>query len=568
MKRFSTGIFSLGVLLFITFSFAQQGNILKAMKEELHRSYNALSRVKPVSLYFLEYELWDEYKKEISAVLGALYNDSEERHIYADIDVRVGSPRLDNTHEIRGSTELDFLDWIPSIVEVPVDHNPQALKAILWAETDRRFKKALEKYTKVLAEKQVKVVESDTSPDFSNASAQKYYADDVDITLDFNPWKEKIRRFSEIFKNFPWIYNSYVSLSTTLLTKYLVNTDGTEIKENRLAYRIRIYAATMADDGMELYLVKTFYATDPERLPDDATVSTAIDSLIGHLDALKKAPLVEPYTGPAILVNEASGVFFHEIFGHRIEGHRQKSEFEGQTFTKKVGKQILPSFISVYDDPTMSSFEGTDLNGFYRFDDEGVPAHKVTVVENGILKNFLMSRSPIAGFPESNGHGRRSYGHQVVSRQGVLYIKSDKEVPFPELRRALIHECRKQNKEYGLIFYDISGGFTSTGRSGTQTFKVIPLYVKRVYVDGRPDEVVRGVDIVGTPLLSFSKIELTGDDYKVFNGTCGAESGWVPVSAISPSIFVSEIEVEKKSKGQEKPPVLPSPIQSSKERRQ
>jgi predicted Zn-dependent protease len=482
-----------------------------------------------------------------------------------DVDVRVGSYKLDNTHEIRGGR--DYFSWIPSILNVPIDNDPAALRAILWAETDRRFKKAQEKYIKIQAEKQVKVAETDTSPDFSPALRDWYYDDPKRVELDFTPWYSKLRRYSGIFKDYPWIYNSQVSLRSTLLTKYLVNTDGTEVLENRLCYRITIRAATMADDGMELYLSHRFYVTKPEKLPDDNEVIAQIDSLIENLDALRNAPIVEPYTGPAILMNIASGVFFHEIFGHRIEGHRQKSEFEGQTFTKKVGQKILPDFISVYDDPTISSFNGKDVNGYYHFDDEGVEARRVTVVKDGILREFLMSRSPIQGFPRSNGHGRRQYGRRVVARQGVLYVESKKVVQFDELRNALIEECKNQNKEYGLIFYDIAGGFTSTGRGGTQTFKVIPLFVKRVYVDGRPDEVVRGVDIVGTPLLSFSKIQLTADDYDVFNGTCGAESGMVPVSAISPSIFVSEIEVEKKAKGQDKPPILPPPLHDFGDRR-
>jgi len=155
----------------------------------------------------------------------------------------------------------------------------------------------------------------------------------------------------------------------------------------------------------------------------------------------------------------------------------------------------------------------------------------VTVVENGILRNFLTTRSPIENFPFSNGHGRREPGNDIVGRQGNLIVQSTISVPFPELRRALVDECLRQGKPYGLVFEDISGGFTMTGRGGPQAFKVNPLYVYRVYADGRPDEVVRGVDIVGTPLTSFSKIILTATDDAVFNGTCGAESGWVPVSA-------------------------------------
>lgn len=564
MKKMLIARSSVILSLLLSFSIAQNDITLKTMKQELRRSVEVLGRTKPAPLYFLQYQIWDEHEIYINASGGALYVNSDERNRYVDIDVRVGSSKLDNTHEIRGSTGFNYLNWIPSIIEVPIDSEPDALKAILWKETDRRFKEAQEKYIKVLAEKQVKVAETDTSPDFSRASAVQYYDNPKTIDLDFEPWYSKLRNFSSIFKDHPWIYVSRVSLRMKLLAKYLVNTDGTQIREDRVVYRLSMYAATMADDGMVLNLMHSFYATNPEKLPSDETVIAQIDTLIMNLKALRKAPIVEPYIGPAILINQASGVFFHEIFGHRIEGHRQKSEFEGQTFTKKVNQQILPDFISVYDNPTLSSFNGTDLNGHYRFDDEGIPAEKVTVVENGILKNFLMNRSPIKGFPKSNGHGRRSYGRSTVSRQGVLFIKSEKEVPFDELRNALIEECKKQNKEYGLIFYNISGGFTSTGRGGTQTFKVIPLLVKRIYIDGRPDEVVRGVDIVGTPLLSFSKIQLTGDDYDIFNGTCGAESGWVPVSAISPSIFVSEIEVEKKAKGQNKPPILPAP---SKERR-
>ena len=207
----------------------------------------------------------------------------------------------------------------------------------------------------------------------------------------------------------------------------------------------------------------------------------------------------------------------------------------------------------------MKNYGKKDLNGYYKYDNEGVKAQRVPIVENGVLKNFLMSRSPIENFPKSNGHGRREYGHKVVSRQGNLIIESSNQVTYDGLRKMLIEECKKQNKPYGLIFEDIAGGFTSTGRGGLQAFNVTPLLVKRVYTDGR-EEVVRGVNIVGTPLIAFSKILATGDDFDVFNGTCGAESGMCPVSGVSPSVLTAEMEVEKKVKEQEKLPILPSPI--------
>jgi TldD protein len=251
-------------------------------------------------------------------------------------------------------------------------------------------------------------------------------------------------------------------------------------------------------------------------------------------------------------------VFFHEIFGHRIEGHRQKDEESGQTFSKKVGEPILPAFISVYDDPTLERAGAVELNGHYLYDDEGVKAQRVTVVDKGVLKSFLMSRSPVAGFASSNGHGRRSIGYRAVSRQGNLLVEAGTTVPEARLKEMLIAECVKQGKPFGLLFRDISGGFTITDRAGPQVFQVLPLVVYRIHTDGR-EELVRGVDIVGTPLTSFSKILAASDRPQVFNGYCGAESGMVPVSAVSPSILTSEIEVQKTQKSMQRPPILPPP---------
>lgn len=549
--------FALLLIVPASSAFAAGDPVLNTMQRELDRSFTVLRREEPVGLYFLQYEITDERQVICSACLGTITNWTDERSCYLDVDTRVGSPRLDNTHEIRGGSDQEY--WGGRRLRVPIDGDPDAIRAIIWAETDRSFKLAQERFTKVVNERQVKVVESDTSPDFSASPAVRYEGPVPQLHPEDTIWSGLARRLSDRFRPYSWIYNSEVTFRVSLTTRYLVNSDGSRIRHSSVRYTLRFYASTMAEDGMELYLSQPYHATASNGLPEEEELRDSIDSLINRLEELRTAPLVEPYTGPAILMNQACGVFFHEIFGHRIEGHRQKSESEGQTFTKKVGERILPEFMSVYDDPTMTTFGGRDLNGHYQYDNEGVAAQRVVVVENGVLKGFLMSRSPIAGYPGSNGHGRRQYGYDVVSRQGVLYVKSDHTVSLAELRAALRDECRRQNKPYGLIFHDISGGFTMTGRSGVQTFKVLPLYVKRVYVDGRPDEVVRGVDIVGTPLASFSKITLTGDDYAVFNGTCGAESGWIPVSAIAPSILVSEIEVEKKSKGQDRPPILPAP---------
>jgi len=271
------------------------------------------------------------------------------------------------------------------------------------------------------------------------------------------------------------------------------------------------------------------------------------------------SPLNDPTVGPALLTGRAAAVFFHEVFGHRAEGHRQKDVNEGQTFARKVGEPILPDFLSVVDDATMKKVGNQELLGYYQYDDEGVVAQRVVLVDHGVLKTFEMSRSPLVGFPHSNGHGRRQMGAEPVSRQGNLLIESSKTVSNAQLRSKLIELIKQQNKPYGLLIDDIAGGFTFTGRGQPQAFQVEPLIVYKVFPDGRPDELVHGVDIVGTPLAALTKIVATGDTPEVFNGYCGAESGYVPVSAASPAILTSELEVQKKQTSTDRPPILPPP---------
>jgi predicted Zn-dependent protease len=338
-----------------------------------------------------------------------------------------------------------------------------------------------------------------------------------------------------------------------------VTTEGTRLEHGRLFSRLIITARGKAADGMDLNTIETFETDDPAKLPKDAEILAAVERAGKNLTDLLHAPPADPFVGPAILSGRAAGVFFHEIFGHRIEGHRQKDEAEGQTFTKSVGSPILPPFLSVVFDPTLKDFEGTMLNGSYLYDDEGVRARRVPVVEDGVLKTFLMSRSPIDGFPKSNGHGRREAGAEVVSRQSNLFVESSKRVDDGALRQMLIEEVKRQNKPYGLFFDQVTGGYTTTSRRGLQAFTVIPLVVYRVYADGRPDELIRGVSIVGTPLASFASILATSEKRAVFNGICGAESGNVPVSAIAPALLVSNIEIQRKERSLDQPPYLPRP---------
>jgi predicted Zn-dependent protease len=527
---------------------------MTTLGEELARNFRILQAKADPAPYYLAYAVTDTESGAVSATLGALQAKTNGHSRVLDITVRVGSPKRDNYHQVAGQRS----HFTPGAY-ISLDDIPAAIKQRVWLETDRTYRLAAERFMKIQTDTQVKVAEEDTSNDFSPAEPSVYTEAPPPLKFPVEECAERVRKWSFLFSKQPEILASTVQLAVQREVKYLVTTEGSRLEHGRSFARIAIVAEGKASDGMDLMTSETFEAADFAGLPKDKAVAGAVERVSKDLVGLLHAPVVEPFAGPAILSGRAAGVFFHEIFGHRVEGHRQKDESEGQTFTKSLGQPVLPLFLSVIFDPTRRNLDGVDLNGWYAYDDEGVKARPVTVVDHGILKTFLMSRSPVKGIGESNGHGRRQAGLEVVSRQSNLIVESDRKVSEKRLREMLIEEIKRQNKPYGLYFQDITGGYTTTGRGGAQTFKVIPLVVYRVYPDGRPDELVRGADIVGTPLSSFAKILATSDKLGIFNGYCGAESGSVPVSASAPSLLVSEIEIEKTQKSQDRPPLLPAP---------
>jgi TldD protein len=536
----------------------QPSLVLQAMHAELERSMQKL-KTQPVSPYFLSYEITETHEFNVSGAFGKLTGSHESRHRQLDIDLRVGDYTMDNTREIRGGMSGNpYANYVN--IPAPIDNDPDAIRAVLWYHTDERYKRAVEQFIKVKTNVQVKVAQEDQSADFSREEAQQHIEAPVDVKVDRGLWEDKIRRYTAPFAQYSNIYHAAAILTASAETRWYVNTEGSQIQTSEPAWHLFVIAYTKANDGMELPLYESFFGFTEKDLPDDATVLKAVDKMIRDLEALRIAPLTDPYTGPAILSGRASGVFFHEIFGHRVEGHRQKLANEAQTFKKMVNEQVLPKDFSVYFDPTARRFAGTDLAGYYLYDNQGVKARRVDVVDNGVLKTFLMSRSPIEGFSQSNGHGRKQVGLSPVARQSNLIVEVAPSSVKPDLKTLLIDEVKKLGLPFGLYFEDIQGGFTFTGRTIPNAFNVMPLVVYRIYPDGH-EELVRGVDLIGTPLTTFSKIVAADKNVAVFNGICGAESGAVPVSAVSPGILVSQIEVQKKQKSQERPPILPAPFE-------
>ncbi|MDA1274845.1 MAG: metallopeptidase TldD-related protein [Verrucomicrobia bacterium] len=537
--------------------------VIQILQDELDYSMNHLvsdDAADPLKPYFLAFSITDQATWSLRASLGALYGEQDNGRRALDVDLRVGDYKLDNTRQLRGSGRGRGPSRpLTQSSLISTDNNEQAIRHTLWLTTDRAFKAAIENLKSVLTNQKTQVEEESQVDDFTREQPSVHIGEIARITIDQHLWANRIRQVSRLARNLPLIYDSSVSVSAVANNRYMVTSEGTRLVFGKTLLRVAVSASTKADDGMDLEQSFLFNASAADGLPGEEELREAFQRVIDQILALREAPIVEPYAGPAILQNRASGVFFHEIFGHRIEGHRQKDVDEGQTFAKMVGKPILPDFLSVNDDPTLARFEDEDLRGNFEFDEEGIPAARVPLVEDGVLKTFLMSRSPLENVSRSNGHGRREPGRSVVSRQGNLIVKSKNQVSSTKLRELLVEECRKQGKAFGFLFQDITGGFTTTSRGGPQAFKVLPVVVYRVFVDGRPDQLVRGVDIVGTPLACFAGILATGDDAGVFNGTCGAESGWVPVSAVSPSILVGQIEIEKRQQSQERAPILPAP---------
>ncbi len=533
---------------------AQEASLPEILAAELGRNFEALRAKADPAPYYLAYEVTEQEACAVAASQGALQSSNCNAGRVLDVTLRVGEPKLDNYHRIQGARAA-----FASAVALPVEDSPGAIRQRAWLETDRMYRAAAERLIKIRTSAQVQLGREDPSPDFSQEKPSVYREPAKKLAFTPKEWEGRVRKWSTAFRDNPAVLTSSASVTARQETRTLVSTEGTRVVHGRGFARITLSAQTRAADGMNLAVGEAFDAEEPSGLPDDKRIVAAAERLAKQLEALRMASVAEPFVGPAILSGRAAGVFFHEIFGHRVEGHRQKDETEGQTFTKRVDTKVLPEFLSVIFDPTRRTARGIDLNGYYRYDNEGIPGQKTGVVVDGVLKTFLLSRSPVLTFEKSNGHGRRSPGNEVLSRQSNLIVESKRQVSEAKLREMLREEVRRQGKPYGLYFEEVTGGYTQTRRTGLQAFTVVPVIVYKVFADGKPDELVRGVDIVGTPLASFDKIMATSDREEVFNGYCGAESGNVPVSAVSPAILVSEIETQRKEKSAERPPLLPRP---------
>src|SRR5438309_7408896 len=417
--------------------------VLKAMQTELSRAITELG-TSDQPPYYLSYTVYDQDFIMLTGAYGSLLDDRAIARRFADVTMRVGTPDLDNTHGQSRSSGV-------SSGTLPLGNDQDAIARVLWELTDREYKRAVPALMNVRTDTAVRAEEEDKSPDFSKERPQTHIGEvQPAASFDRAAWEGEIKRLSGVFRKYPEVYYATVMIQVQRSNARMVSSEGSAIVSPSTSARLIMEAQTRAEDGMDLLRVETFQAPAASGLPSETELIGKIEKMAADLSALRKAPVAEPYDGPAVLSGRAAAVFFHEVLGHRLEGHRQRDEEEGQTFTKKVGQEVLPKFLSVIDDPTTREMAGMKLAGSYDFDNEGEPARRVEVIKDGVLENFLMSRMPVKNFAQSNGHGRNQPGRMPTGRQGNLIVTSTRTVPEAEMRQKLIEEVKKQGKPDGL----------------------------------------------------------------------------------------------------------------------
>lgn len=532
--------------------------VLDAMAQELKRNQDTLRLEDYPPPYFIGYQLKEDQVERVVARDGSLVTREQTRNRGLFVEVRVGGYELDNTDDKAGQG-YDELVLYQAPTDAPLDDHPDALRQALWLLTDQRYKEALAAYLRVKGMKVYRAEDEDDQSSYTREEPVRYIQQPPVMDFDIARWEDVARRVSAEITASGIPFDSSVEIDARRGTRWQVNTEGTSLLTGDVIYGIHVNAMARAPDGMVLAHSFDIYRRDQASLPPEEQVLAQAKQMLDELDALRKAPVLEPYTGPAILLPEATGVFFHEAVGHRLEGERQDNDEEGHTFKGQVGRQVMPEFLSVYEDPTLQTAGDAQLNGYYRYDDQAVPTSRVTLVDKGVLKTFILSRKPVEGFTKSNGHGRAQANNTPVARMGNLIVETAQPVTRKRLKEMLLEEAQRQGKPYGLIVNSITGGSTNTTSYGYQAFKGAARTVYRVDANTGVETLVRGVEIVGTPLASINKIVAADDTVGVFNGYCGAESGYVPVSTVAPATLFSEIELQRSVRTREKGQILPPP---------
>ncbi len=426
--------------------------------------------------------------------------------------------------------EDEWMDSQMQMTDLPYENDTVAIKSVIWNALSRMYRGQMAVWQKTKKK-------STQTTLAARKSAEVHYEEPLaDVSFDKDYWKHFLNKTTAAQARKMPEAHCLAHIESLNQRRYVIDSEGTAVVSNRQSFVLAIRVSVKDFRGVECALDKEYFAYKTSELPNQETLARDMEVLAQRTIALSKAPMAEAYSGPVILSGNASAVFFHEVFGHRLE--RKDSEFASMK-----GHQVLPSDFSITCNPLQQYSGGTPLTGYYQYDDEGSMGQKVECVIDGKMANMLTCLSQQAA---TNGHGRSAFGSEAAPRQSNLMVETSHPYTETELRQMLISDLKRLNKDYGHYIKTVSNGWT-TLRGSTKvasSFNVFPMETYRVYADGRADELVRGVSLIGTPLSAFSNIRAAGGDVEVFNGRCGSGSGWIPVSSRSPMIYVSQIETQ------------------------
>jgi predicted Zn-dependent protease len=513
--------------------------------------------------YFISYLVRDEERWSLKAKFGALKVQSHERTRNAFVDVRVGSYSNDQVRD-GGLLDNDKESESYGYVDLPFGNAGfDGVRHGLWRLTDARYREAVEA---LLDKKSRELTYRNPARHFVAFQKGKPFVDlgwtpfpEVDIEY----WARYVERASAIIKGFPDVKDGQVEFEVDHVCRVFVSSEGVRQIGCQPIWAVECYLWLLSDRGDGIPWTIKHLVTDPAELPSAQEFHRQIRKTVDVLRRLARAPTLRSFSGPALLEPVPAGLLLHEAVGHRLEGSRLLASGEGQTYKDSVGQQILPSFLSLREDPRLERYGGRSLIGHYPFDDEGVAAQETQLVVRGKLKRFLSTRTGISRRHRSSGHARSAYHQRPISRMGLTIIESENGLGDRALRQILLDEIRRQQVPYGIRIIEASSGETATEAYNFQAFLGEINLASKVFPDGR-EEWIRGVNFVGTPLNAIRGIVAAGKRHEVDNAYCGAESGYVPLTTISPAIVVSELELQSKADTPYSPYTLPIPWERAK----
>jgi TldD protein len=530
--------------------------VMRAMTDELQRSVAELQFKDLDKPYFIQYIVVDQDRYRASATFGALTGSDSSRARYLQAQVRVGDYDFDNSEFVQGQFQGQPQSGITT--KTVTDDDYDGIRHSLWLTTDAAYKQAVEQLARKRAFVQNKI-RGDQIPDFSKEMAVNAVGSHRGLEVNKAAWEKQVREWSAVFKDYPEIEESSVQLEAQLTHRYLVNSEGTRTLQPSVLVSVEVDAGSSAADGMRLRHWIPFNAGAFDQLPPAADVTKAIRQMAADLTKLRSAPVLDAdYSGPVLFTGQASAEMFARVLVPNLSGQRlplteqQQAQTNRSELVDRMNRPVLPRFLSVFDDPTAQRIGSQELLGHYQVDDQGVPAKRVSLIEQGVLKSFLMSRRPGKDMPQSNGHGRSGIPGRETAQIGNLFIQSSEGKSYDDLKQQLIKMCQEENLQYGIVIKALIGDGRSPIGSPVLTYKV---YV----ADGR-EELIRGAFAQGIPIRSLRQIEAVGNDAFVVNRLAGSSDLPTPTSIVAPSVLLEEVELKRPTGTQQKPALLTHPF--------